>query len=477
MKAMLFFDDFMLERRMCLERVWGKPKFVKEIFTDCYPGFLGFGGWTSTFHDEQLGKYVMYLHVYPRQVDPGKGPITQAFAVRLQSDDLYDWPNPVYDVSVSPAWKGFRDVVVKEDGEQFRAMQVLPLAGTPLASRGYVASTYLNPRDIRGGKWVPSLERTALVGFSDDGLHFRLDYQHPWRRNWSDASNTVMWNARGGIYQIFTRPPRCDHRVAIVTTPDFEHYSPITTVLQPDASDPFGTLFYSMPSCPYEDMFIGQLHVFKTDTFDEYLGVLGGRIETELTYSYNGLNWYRTVREPFVGIREYGLHGSGCVYPTNIVRTHDHKLLFVGDGSKGGHGAFIDMEQAGLDTTDFLAVLLYEMRLDEFCSLKTQAKDGVLRTKAIFPKSGEMRLNVRTQPHTCVRVQLLDDATAKPIPGYTWEEAIPISGDHLFARAQWEERHDISEFIDKPVRIEISMRETELFAIRLEYVDSLEWPS
>ena len=44
MKAILFLDDWMVEHRDSLERVWGKPEFVKELFTDCYPGYLGYGG-------------------------------------------------------------------------------------------------------------------------------------------------------------------------------------------------------------------------------------------------------------------------------------------------------------------------------------------------------------------------------------------------------------------------------------------------
>ena len=39
MKAILFLDDWMVEHRDSLERVWGKPELVKELFTDYYPGY------------------------------------------------------------------------------------------------------------------------------------------------------------------------------------------------------------------------------------------------------------------------------------------------------------------------------------------------------------------------------------------------------------------------------------------------------
>ena len=57
----------------------------------------------TVFHDEQVGRYVLYLAVFPRP-DPG------VFVVRLESDDPYEWPHPVYDVGATPAWKGFEKV-------------------------------------------------------------------------------------------------------------------------------------------------------------------------------------------------------------------------------------------------------------------------------------------------------------------------------------------------------------------------------
>ena len=56
MRGIWFFDDWMLERRDCLERVWGKPTFVKEIFAEFYPpGWDGYGGYPTAFYDERLG--------------------------------------------------------------------------------------------------------------------------------------------------------------------------------------------------------------------------------------------------------------------------------------------------------------------------------------------------------------------------------------------------------------------------------------
>ena len=384
--------------------------------------------------------------------------------MRLQSDDPCEWPNPSYDSSARPEWKGFKDVVVDQNGEPIWAYAVHTLAGTPLADRGYVASVLDEPGHM------------TLGGFSDDGVQFTVDRDRPWLNPGSDNTGDVMWNEEAGVYEIVNRPIYGDRRVSISTATDFEEVSRPITVLQPDALDRVGTEFYDMPARPYEGMYIGLLHVFTTDHFEETSTVsppwpwlkYRGRMETELTYSYNGLHWVRTVRKPFMGLRDYGLLGGGSVYGMEMLRTPDDNLLFYAHCSMGGHGDLVDMAKDGADTAGYNSPLLYEMRLDGFCSLKTWGYRGVLRTKTIVPKAGQISFNVRTMAHTEIRLQILDGQTAEPIPGYTWDEAEPISGDHLFGEPRWKRRSDISELVDRPIRIEIAMREAELFAIRVE---------
>ena len=73
----------------------------------------------------------------------------------------------------------------------------------------------------------------------------------------------------------------------------------------------------------------------------------------------------------------------------------------------------------------------------------------------------------RQQHHERHADPLVDGETGEPLPGYTWEEALPISGDHLFAKPAWQAHQDMSELVGRPVRLEVQMREAELFAIRI----------
>ena len=369
MKTILFLDNWMIEKQICLERVWGRPRFVKEVFRDFHPNVLGYGGYASLFWDEHVGKYVMYAAVYPPEADPG------TFVLRLESDDPYEWDDPIYDVAATPAWKAFEKVAVDENNERFWAIYINSLAGTPFADRGYLMSTYHPNREAN----------QSIAGTSQDGLHFDLSQTRAWQPTRADTWCGWIWNEQRSFFQIHTRPVHVDRRISVVTSSDLQEFAPAVTVLQPDAFDPPGTEFYSMPADPYEDMFIGQLHVFSTDSFEENQRVkMAGRMQTHLTYSYNGLNWYRTTREPFIPTRDYGVLGGGQVYGMEMLRTREDRLLFLVHGSWGEHASYPDMQAAGFDTRGAFGPLLYDMRLDGFCSLKTSGKDGLLHLVAEF---------------------------------------------------------------------------------------------
>ncbi|MEM7131033.1 MAG: hypothetical protein AAF702_32225 [Chloroflexota bacterium] len=457
MKTIFFLDNWLIEKQICLDRVWSKPRFIKEVFEDYHPHVLGYGGYVTASWDERVGKYVMYVDIYPPEADPG------TFSIRLESDDPAEWDDPLYEVATKPAWKGFERVVVDEQGERFWPVYIHSLAGTPLADHGYLMSTFHPIRE----------KNQSIVGFSQDGMRFDIGQTRVWQQTKADTWCGWIWNEAAGLFEIITRPVHVDRRISVVTTPDMQTFSPAVTILQPDAFDPPGTEFYSMPVEPYEDLFIGQLHIFRTDLFEPGRIKMAGCMETHLTYSYNGLNWYRTLREPFLPPRDFGELGGGQIYGMEMLRTgkeksEDSKILFFAHSSWGEHASYPDMQKAGFDTRGAFGLLLYEMRLDGFCSLRTKGKDGLLQTKTIIPQSGDLRLNLRTSRHTAVRVQILNGETGEPLPGYTLDEAISINGDHLFAQPQWQERTDLSELVGKPIRIEVMMREAELFAIRID---------
>ena len=88
-------------------------------------------------------------------------------------------------------------------------------------------------------------------------------------------------------------------------------------------------------------------------------------------------------------MRDYGQVGGGSAYGKEMLRTHDDRLLFFVVGDYGGHAARVDKgDELAVWAAATAAPMLYEMRLDGFCSLKTWGREGVLRTKVIIPRDG-----------------------------------------------------------------------------------------
>ena len=233
------------------------------------------------FYDRRLGCYVMYLFTHKGRV-----------VFRLQSDSPYDWPNPSYDPAAAlgwkgaanQGWKGFKDVVVDQNGQPIWAYAIHSLAGTPLAERGYVTTVLGWPRHV------------TLGGFSDDGLQFAVDAERPWLDPGSDTAGDILWNEQAGCSNSLCAPytptgglPSLRQRISRSSRVRPQSCSrTVWTALAPN--------FTTCRRGPYEGMFIGLLHIFSTDRFEEVSDVSPrwphlkyfGRIETELTYSYNG---------------------------------------------------------------------------------------------------------------------------------------------------------------------------------------------
>jgi len=439
MNCLLFFDDWMLQAREGLDRMQGQPVLLADITPPLPEHLSRMDSMTSAsalFFDERVGRYVMYVECWLADAERTR------FAVRVESDDAGEWPDLRGERAAEVLQLTAENVVVDENGKPLYRFRISPLAGTPLADRGY--------------NYVGIFEQR--FGFSADGVHFQIVPNKHWIQ-WTDEPGIAMYDPWRERYIIYGRIYGVDRRVGRVLTTDFESFSSPEIMLQPDAQDPIGREFYCMYNTRYEDMFVGCLDIFDTEPTQKSIMKMQGSIDTQLAYSYDAEHWYRGFRDRmFIGRGGAGTPSGGMVYGATPIRTPDDRLLIPAMVAGGDHGT------DGADRS-----FIYELRLDGFAYLRTRARHGLIRTKALVPEGDELTLNVRTNRSGYVKVQVLDGATFKPIPHYTLDEAIPITGDHLFGRAQWQDRDNIAELKGRPVILEVYVREGELYAMRLAY--------
>ena len=454
MNSLFFFDDWFLRAREGLDRKQGQPRLVKEVALGSHPELRIIRG--ARFHyDEGRGRYVMYVDCHHK--DDRK-----RFSIRLETEDPYNWPEPKWAEGTGPMWTRAENAVVDLDGNPMSCFNIVSLADTPLAEKGYFVNFY--DYEDSQKSWGP------VIAFSKDGLHFDVDNKTHWIPHKSDTGNPTIYNPRTGQYMIFCRPEFVDRRVAQVITTDFKTFSPATVVLQPDAEDPVGREFYGLDPLLCDDVFVGVVQIYDTEPTERSRCKMQGTNEAQVAYSYNGQNWYRACRQAFIPRTEPGTVFGGCVYAGAPVRTPENRLLFGVMGSWGDHDAGGDLPE---ELTPFPTVL-YDMRLDGFAYLKTRARYGRIRTKTVVSHGGEVTVNARTTPSGYVKVAVLDASLdkaqfGKPIPHYTLEDAIPVTGDELFGKVRWRERDNLDELKGRPVMLEVHVREGELYALRFSY--------
>ena len=398
----------------------------------------------SVFLDSRLGCYVMYLNVVPQ----GRWD-ADIFAIRLKSDRPDGWEPPLIPCDVPPRLQDLPNVVLVEaTGRPLTgAGFVTPLADTPNAERGYVM-TYGNHRHEG---------RVHFVAFSRDGLYFQIHRKHPWLNEHSDCRNDLFCETRSQTYRLYGRAGVGDRRAAVVITGDFETFSKPLVVLQPGADDLVRTEIYGLIVRQHGDLYVGFPLMHTTSPFEPYRLKMEGRVVPGLAYSYNGINWQRATRGPFLPQRPLGEMGGGGIYLTDLLQAPDGRVLRNAGATVGDHVGEIYLERAGQDTSGYAGSLSYELRQDGFVYLVTSGREDWLRTRTIIPRSGELTLNVRTAPHSQVRVQILhsghragaikdniDDFVIPhtPASGYTYDDCLPIGGDHVATPVRWKEHLD-----------------------------------
>ena len=115
---------------------------------------------------------------------------------------------------------------------------------------------------LRGSFESPASDRSlGLTAYSPDGIHWRIDDDHPFYTVPGGCDTLIMplFNPVTERYQVVVRPSVLDRRIAIVESPDFLNWTQPLTVLTPDPLDEPYLQFYGMPCFYCEDLFIGLL--------------------------------------------------------------------------------------------------------------------------------------------------------------------------------------------------------------------------
>ena len=315
------------------------------------------------------------------------------------------------------------------------------------------------------------------IAHSADGLHWTADEHNPVVPGWMDTSNCMIWDPEAGKYLIYGRPPvrvtvvkEANRYVTRMESDDMTHWSPSRTVLNTDEydADPWDQIDEGALSGHDVESIRGKnkqfygMTVFKVDKL--YLGIVqmydvpSGHCWMELVHSDDGIDWKREPnREPFMPVRP-GRWDSGMVLPAV-----NSSPIRVGDDLRIYHGG-MDSLHRKVEGERKRSVGCRTLPVDRWVGYHSADVEAELMTHAL-PAGKQLSLNAAVKENGFLKV-FLTDAWGKEIPGYTLDDATPVTGDAISYEIRWGDRTELPQDAGD-IRIHVRSRNASVWAFTM----------
>ena len=112
------------------------------------------------------------------------------------------------------------------------------------------------------------------------------------------------------------------------------------------------------------------------------------------------------------------------------------------------------------------AIGLATLRLDGWVSIDAGAKEGTLTTKP-FAFEGDRLLINATAPEGRVSVEILDQLSQRPIPGFGKTDSEIFSGDAIRHQVGWKGKSDLSKLAGKTIQLRFYLQRAKLYSFAI----------
>ncbi len=307
---------------------------------------------------------------------------------------------------------------------------------------------------------------------SSDGVHWTPHF--PPTLPLDGDAHRLMWDPRTQCYLCTTRSAQHSRiiqrlrdrgmaaqfvnkrHVALSRSRDLVHWTPMLDILEADLEDPGNVQLYSMYILPYGNLYIGFLEMFHMSENQTY-----GPLDIQLAFSYDLDNWHRADgRSEFLARGEMGTWDCSHVKLfANPPVEENGKLRFWYGGKDAEHW---QLGNAGMGTAT--------LRKDGFACWAAGQEGGVVTTVPL-------QLNWATWPmlnvdamNGEVRMEILTEEGV-PIEGCSFDDCVPISGDHLRAVVSFGQRRGTFIRHTGRVRFRFHLRNARLYAFTAPHTE------
>lgn len=434
MKAKLpFFDDYYVAARPKTERRVFSPERLGE-FHDV-DALLQL--YTSFFFDPYVNKYRLYYE------SPIKGKGTEVRALKLAMCD-----------SIDELLSGKVEITT--------VTGIDDLHGIHGASVTYVPDAEPSRRYIFLGNYHADNRqlRNFICAFSADGISFSTPSPvYPEAPDYKDTYNSVYYDPYRKELVATTRCATVDRRIAIIHSHDGIHWSEPELMFHPSSKGNWGEQHYALGVSHLDGIFYGILWRFITDLDQPDFTDMGGLMENDLLYSYDGRCFAPTDLSPLVTRPPEPIYGCKQLWLLNMEQEGD-RYVICGGASRIAHGS------SYAENDKFAATVFYGIRKDGFCALEGRGEDSIVYLKPILFEGGDIILNTDASSGSVSLA--ITEVNGDPIEGFGFDDCYAIEGkDTVEGRIAFRSA-SLDSLSGRRVRFAIRLNNALLYSVSFE---------
>lgn len=477
----LFLDDRLVDpdRTRDVARTMNPPQDIRRVLVPDQPWeTLGFIFYASVVDAGETIQLFYGSYSYDAKM-------IRHFCLATSQDGL-NWIRPNLGIK---SYKGNKDNNMVSSGS-FDGAVFLDPHSTPEKRYRLLAASGMDTPDT-GGLFVES---------SPDGIHWTHSPERvlPFI---PDSQHAAFWDDRLNQYVAYVRSwsinPRM-RQVSRVQVSDIEKPWPyqlgvppfyvwgkektptpsseLPVVLANDEKDPENLDIYTSTAQNYS--FAPNTYLAFPATYFKFKGPAwkeralsgnDGNFEPQLATSADGISWSRW-RQPYVAP---GFHDGVNLRLVSMAHGMVRRgrwiyQYFVGwPHTHGRPDVWIKHPENAIDWTkkERGGIYFARQRLDGFVSMDGAYTGGVLTTRPLTFKGNRLLLNIDTHGSGSAQVALLE-ADGAEVQGFTAAACQVINADETGHVLRWKDGADVSVLAGRPIRVQVTMRNTKLYAMQ-----------
>lgn len=308
---------------------------------------------------------------------------------------------------------------------------------------------------------------------SPDGLHWTALDEPIMSGYFSDTHNVVRYDSRRGKYVGYFRGWTSYERdkvhvrrtIAYAESERFDSWPQPEPIVEADIHDGPDTDIYTNGHTVWPD---ADAQLMFPAFFQRATDVL----ELHMMTGRDGTRWQRPIRRPIVPTGDPGSDSEGGFYAagTDLLSFAPGQWSLPVAPQPATHNqhlypeAMTDLPHRGL--------LWYATwRQDGFMSVEAESQ-GSFATVPLTFTGEQLEINAWTRFGGEIKVEVADESdgtrysTSEAVPGRSFSECDPISGDRLKHAVTWNGESDLSAWSGKPIRLRFQMRRARIYALQ-----------